>query len=78
LPGNPEAVEAVNRVILDHLDWLRPPELRRALAAEALRHGAVDEFNASHISAQWRTYFALDTNPDIATQRFQANPFGAP
>jgi hypothetical protein len=40
LPGNPEAVEAVNRVILDHLDWLRPPELRRALAAEALRHGA--------------------------------------
>lgn len=57
--GNPQAVEAVSRVILDHLDWLRTPGLRRALAAEVLRHGALDEFETFHASAHWRTYFAL-------------------
>jgi AcrR family transcriptional regulator len=148
--ANPEAVAAINQIILDHLDWLRTPKLRRALAAEVLRRSALDEFEIFHASAEWRTYYALQAtflslpdgelrrevrsaligservliasvarayeevtkllglrirpeleitfetiaimasatvrgmvlmapaNPDIASQRFQANPFGAP
>lgn len=147
---NPEAVQAINRILLDRLDWLAEPGLRRALAAEALRQGAQNEFETFHNSPAWRTYFALNAtfrslpggdlrdqvqtalttseqalvprvamayervtgliglrlrpelnitfetiaslasatirglvltapaNPDIATQRFIANPFGAP
>jgi AcrR family transcriptional regulator len=56
---NPEAVAAVNKIVLDHLDWLRTPKLRRALAAEVLRQGALDEFETFHASAEWRTYYAL-------------------
>lgn len=59
LGANPEAVNAVKRVILDRLDWLVTPRLRRALAAEVLRTGALSEFEIFHGSPEWRTYFAL-------------------
>lgn len=147
---NPEAFGSIRRILLEHVDWLEKPELRRALAAEALRQGALTEFETFHRSAEWRTYFALQatflslpdgdlrrevqsaltaseqalttriaaaytwvanllglrlrpelgatvetvvalanavirgmvimapSNPDIATRRFRANPFGAP
>ena len=58
--GNPEAIEAVRRTILDHLDWLETPAYRRALAAEVLRKGALNEFEIFRGSAEWRTYFALN------------------
>lgn len=57
--GNPEAVRAVEQMILDHLDWLRTPDLRRALAAEVLRTAALDEFEIFRRSTEWRTYLAL-------------------
>ena len=57
---NPEAIDAVRRTILDHLDWLKKPAYRRALAAEVLRQGALNEFEAFRGSAEWRTYFALN------------------
>jgi len=147
---NPAAVAAINETVLAHLDWLKTPKLRRALAAEVLRRAALGEFETFHASPEWRTYYALqatflslpdgelrrevadaligserilmtgvarayaemakllglrirpdlditfDTiarmasattrgmvlmapaNPDIASERFQANPFGAP
>ncbi|GAA4548128.1 TetR/AcrR family transcriptional regulator [Amycolatopsis samaneae] len=57
--ANPEALAAIGRVLLDRLDWIETPERRLAVAAEALRHGALDEFEIFHRSTQWRTYFAL-------------------
>ncbi|WP_335934788.1 TetR/AcrR family transcriptional regulator [Streptomyces sp. PTD5-9] len=57
--GNPEALAATRRVILDRLDWLRRPETRTALIAEVLRQGAAKELQALHRSAGWRTYIAL-------------------
>ncbi|MFE0021064.1 TetR/AcrR family transcriptional regulator [Amycolatopsis sp. NPDC059021] len=57
--ANPDALAAIGRVVLDRLDWIETPERRLAVAAEALRHGALDEFELFHRSAQWRTYFAL-------------------
>ncbi|MFI6600891.1 TetR/AcrR family transcriptional regulator [Nonomuraea sp. NPDC050536] len=57
--GNPAAVEAVGQTILERVDWLKTPELRRALAAEVLRQGALNEFELFHRSVEWRTYFAL-------------------
>ena len=60
MAGNPEAIEAVRRTILDRLDWLKTPEHRRALAAEVLRQGALNEFEIFRGSAEWRTYFALN------------------
>lgn len=57
--GNADAVENVRQIMLDHLDWLRTPDTRRALAAEVLRQGARSEFETFHRSAEWRTYFAL-------------------
>lgn len=57
--GNPAAVEAIGRIILERADWLRTPELRPALAAEVLRQAALTEFEVFHRSAEWRTYFAL-------------------
>ena len=56
---NLEASSSIRRVILDHLDWLKQPELRPALAAEVLREGVLNEFEIFHESAEWRTYFAL-------------------
>ena len=56
---NDEATEAVRRVLRDRTDWLRTPELRRALVAEVLRHGALSEFETFHRSPEWRTYLAL-------------------
>ena len=58
--ANPEAIDAVRRTILGHLDWLETPAYRRALAAEVLRQGALNEFEAFRGSAEWRTYFALN------------------
>ncbi|MEV6558371.1 TetR/AcrR family transcriptional regulator [Nocardia sp. NPDC051756] len=57
--NNPESTAATTRALLDHLDWLRTPDLRRALAAEALRQGALTEFQTFDQSPEWRTYFAL-------------------
>ena len=57
---NPEAIDAVRRTILDHLDWLKTPAYCRALAAEVLRQGALNEFEVFRGSAEWRTYFALN------------------
>ncbi|WP_307797436.1 TetR/AcrR family transcriptional regulator [Actinomadura barringtoniae] len=59
--GNQDALEAVKQTILDHLDWLKDPEQRRALAAEVLRKGALNEFETFYNSAEWRTYLALHT-----------------
>jgi AcrR family transcriptional regulator len=56
---NTEAFASIKRILLDHVDWLEKPELRRALAAEALRQGALSEFETFYRSAEWRTYFAL-------------------
>jgi AcrR family transcriptional regulator len=56
---NPEAFAAMKRTILEHLDWLKTPELRRALAGEILRRGALSEFETFYRSPEWRTYFAL-------------------
>lgn len=56
---NPGAFASMKRIILDHLDWLKTPELRRALAAEVLRQGALSEFETFYNSPEWRTYFAL-------------------
>lgn len=54
-----DALDAMKRVLLDHLDWLDSPGSRLALLAEALRVGAHREFAAFHASAEWRTYIAL-------------------
>lgn len=59
LGANPDAVATTSRALLEHLDWLHVPELRRALAAEALRQAGLNEFETFHRSPQWRTYFAL-------------------
>ena len=56
---NLEAIDRVRRILLDRIDWLRTPELRRALAVEVLRQGALDEFETFHRSPEWRTYLAL-------------------
>lgn len=56
---NLEASRSIRRIILDHLDWLKEPELRRALVAEVLRQGVLSEFEIFQESAAWRTYFAL-------------------
>ncbi|MFC5185601.1 TetR/AcrR family transcriptional regulator [Actinomadura harenae] len=57
--GDIAATDAVARVVLDHLDWLRTPAHRRALAAEILRQGALREFETFLGSPEWRTYLAL-------------------
>ncbi|MBB6174036.1 AcrR family transcriptional regulator [Nocardiopsis mwathae] len=56
---DPEARRAVDRTILDRVDWLRTPSLRVALAAEILRHGAPVELRTFLHSPEWRTYLAL-------------------
>ncbi|GAA2796979.1 TetR/AcrR family transcriptional regulator [Saccharopolyspora taberi] len=56
---NPRAVTAVNRILLERLDWLTDPGRRMALAGEALRQSALAEFETFHESPEWRTYFAL-------------------
>ncbi|MFC4013285.1 TetR/AcrR family transcriptional regulator [Nonomuraea purpurea] len=57
--ANPGALQAAARTVLAHLGWARTPGLRRALAGEALREGALGEFQIFHRSSAWRTYFAL-------------------
>ncbi|GGT12381.1 TetR/AcrR family transcriptional regulator [Nonomuraea spiralis] len=57
--ANPGALPAAARTLLAHLDWARTPGLRRALAGEVLREGALGEFGIFHRSSAWRTYLAL-------------------
>ncbi|WP_218951940.1 TetR/AcrR family transcriptional regulator [Amycolatopsis anabasis] len=57
--GNPDAIAAINRIVHDRLHWITEPGLRRALAAEVLRQGALNEFEIFGRSPEWRTYFAL-------------------
>ncbi|MEU5869092.1 TetR/AcrR family transcriptional regulator [Nonomuraea sp. NPDC047529] len=57
--ANPGASQAAARTALAHLGWARTPGLRRALAAEVLREGALGEFGIFHRSSAWRTYLAL-------------------
>ncbi|RNL87007.1 TetR/AcrR family transcriptional regulator [Halostreptopolyspora alba] len=56
---NRAAIEAVRSAILERLDWLGDPDLRRALVAEVLRRGALEEFTVFRDSPEWRTYLAL-------------------
>ncbi|MFI6392270.1 TetR/AcrR family transcriptional regulator [Nonomuraea sp. NPDC050547] len=55
----PAALAAVRRVVGAHAEWRRDPGLRLALAGEALRGLAWQEFEGFHRSAEWRTYLAL-------------------
>ena len=68
--ANPEAIDAVRRTILGHLDWLKTPAYRRALAAEVLRQGALNEFEAFRGSAEWRNSLRAERDvPQPARQR---------
>ncbi len=57
--ANPEAVAATKEILLEHLDWLRVPNLRPALVAEIFRRRALIELETFRDSAEWRTYIAL-------------------
>lgn len=60
LRANREAIAAVSRTLLSWADRLHQPGARLAAAADALRQGALREFETFDSSAQWRTYFAVN------------------
>ncbi len=51
----------IKRIVLDHSDWLRTPELRQLLVLELIRQASVREFETMRDSTEWRTYLALHT-----------------
>lgn len=60
LRANQEAIAAVSRTLLGWADRLDQPAARLAAAADALRQGALREFESFDSSPQWRTYFAVN------------------
>ncbi|MEU4572738.1 TetR/AcrR family transcriptional regulator [Nonomuraea sp. ATR24] len=56
---DPTATRTATHTLLTSLTWARNPHQRRALAAEALRTGALGEYDLFHRSPAWRTYLAL-------------------
>ncbi len=53
------SVPEIRQVVLEHVDWLRPPDRRPELILELIRRVAVTEFETMHRSTEWRTYLAL-------------------
>ena len=53
------AIPEIRRIVLEHLDWLRTPELRHDLLLELIRQGALHDFETMYGSTEWRTYLAL-------------------
>lgn len=54
-----DEVAMVRRVIGEHPDWLRSPQLRHSLIVELIRQLALLDFESLLASPRWRTYLAL-------------------
>ena len=59
IAGEDTSLPEIRRIVLEHIDWLRTPELRRNLLLELLRQGSRHDFDTMYASTEWRTYLAL-------------------
>jgi hypothetical protein len=53
-----DAIQENAGFALEHLDWLKTPELSHQLAVELVRRGAQLDFDVMYGSTEWRTYLA--------------------
>lgn len=54
-----EEIQLMKRVLTEHLDWLRTPQLRHSLIVELIRQLALLDFQTVLTSPGWRTYLAV-------------------
>jgi len=54
-----DEIQLMKRVLAEHVDWLRTPQLRHGLILELIRQLAALDFQAILTSPDWRTYLAL-------------------
>jgi len=54
-----DEVSLIRRVLSEHEEWLRSPQLRHSLLLELIRQLALLDFHSILASPEWRTYLAL-------------------
>jgi AcrR family transcriptional regulator len=54
-----DEISLVKRILNEHQDWLRTPQLRHSLILELIRQLALQDFGNTLASPEWRTYLAL-------------------
>src|SRR5689334_3183820 len=52
-------ISLIKRILNEHRDWLRTPQLRHSLILELIRQLALEDFRNTLASPEWRTYLAL-------------------